>query len=151
MIDRRQFITRAATAAAACALCPGRIALAEPRKSRRVDIGTPADYAAAGVTTTWARQHRFFVIRRGDRLFAASSICTHDDVRLEAKADRLYCAEHDSAFTLEGRVKYGRPRRGLPRYGIELTDDDRIIVDTSKRYPPNKWNDAGASIDLKSG
>lgn len=147
MLNRRQFVAGAA-ATAACALCPGSIGLAAPKNAGPVDVGTVEDYAKAGVTTTWARSHRFFVIRVGDKLFASSSRCSHEGERLTPKGDELYCREHRSAFTIEGRVKYGKPRRDLNHYGIALNDEGRIIVDTSKRFKSKNWDDAGASIKL---
>lgn len=154
-LTRRQFVT-AAAAAAACAGCPlfngvadgaGTGAAATP-----VDVG-PAEDLAEGITGRWAAGGGFFVVRRGDRVYAVSSTCTHKKVRLvpsgKAGDAALKCPRHGSAFNTEGRPTKAPARKPLPRYGVRLDDRGHVLVDRSTRFGEKDWGDRAAFVRVE--
>ena len=153
---RRQFVTAAAVAAVACAGCPlfsgvadgaGTGAAATP-----VDVG-PAAELAEGITSRWAAGGGFFVVRRGDRVYAVSSTCTHKKVRLvpsgKAGDAALKCPRHGSAFSAEGRPTKAPARKSLPRYGVRLDDRGHVLVDRSTRFGEKDWDDPAAFVRVE--
>lgn len=113
-LNRRQFIKIASTAVAAtgcsglCRLC------AANREARIVDAGPLSRYAADGVYDQFL-DDGFFVIRKGTKLFALSSICTHKKCKLAAESDRSFsCDCHGSTYDPSGKVTHGPANRDLP-------------------------------------
>ncbi len=79
-----------------------------------INAGPAADYAADGVYGRF-RDAGFFVVRKGENLFALSAFCTHRKCKLIAESDRsFYCKCHGSTFDPAGRVTEGPARRDLP-------------------------------------
>ncbi len=152
-MTRRTFLTTAglATVAATCVNfgAPLRTLAATLAAGGKVDVGLPADFDKQGAVDTWAGQHRFFVIRQGDQLFALPSICTHEPKKLVAQNDkqRLYCAEHKSTFSLDGRVLRGKPKKSLARLGIELAANGHILIDPAKKFSEPDWDKPGSHLD----
>ena len=151
-LTRRQFVTAAAAVTAACAGCPlfngvadgaGTGAAATP-----VDIGPAADLAD-GITSRWAGGG-FFVVRRGDRVYAVSSTCTHKKVRLvpsgKAGDAALKCPRHGSVFNAEGRPTKAPARRPLSRYGVRLDERGHVLVDRSSRFGEKDWDDPASFV-----
>ena len=119
-ISRRGFLF--ATAAALMTGCQSIVeqqnagrgsAEAGPRE-RVVDAGPVSRYAADGVYDEF-RDQGFFLIRKGDKLVALSSYCTHRKCKLTTDPDRsLYCPCHGSTFSPDGKVTEGPAKRSLP-------------------------------------
>ncbi|MBV8274061.1 MAG: hypothetical protein JO170_02220, partial [Verrucomicrobia bacterium] len=82
-IDRRRFILL--TAASAVAANPGS-AYTKNAGEQLIDAGALGDYTADGVYQRF-RDVGFFLIRKGDKLVALSSDCTHRKCRLHAEKD----------------------------------------------------------------
>src|SRR5687767_2228701 len=141
--NRREFLM-GTLACGACALCPAMTRAA----AGAVDIGTPADFAKDGITDRWAAQYDFFIIRRKNQLYAVSATCTHKAFDLVADTKAIKCPKHGSLFSLEGKIDKGPARKTLPRYGISLSSDGRIIVDTSRRFLEKSWSDQAAFVRL---
>lgn len=118
---------------------------------RQVDVGPLAGFAAERVYDAWAASHGFFVVRRGDRLYAPSASCTHQGAPLVARKDRILCARHGSAFDAAGEVKKGPASVPLPRRGIALDGRGHVIVDSSLSYPHDRWGEAGSFLDPGAG
>ena len=127
IINRRQFLLLTAGLAAGCKSANdggGPAAGAE----RTVNAGPAGNYAADGVYTNY-RDEGFFVIRRGDKLFALSAICTHRKCKLTAEPDRsFYCKCHGSTFDAAGHVTEGPARRDLPVYSITTGEQGQLLV-----------------------
>ena len=146
-------------AAAACAGCPlfalGAGAAADnagKAAKAPVDVGRPEDLKE-GITERWSADG-FFVVRRGDRVFAVSSTCTHKKVRLvvsgkggDANAS-LKCPRHGSGFDAEGHVTKAPARKPLPRYAVQLNDDGHLVVDRSRQFGERDWDEAEASVRI---
>jgi cytochrome b6-f complex iron-sulfur subunit len=150
-VNRRQFVA-AGVAACACATCPALRALAEAaaEKAAPVDVGPLEDFKARGIHDPGGAGRRFFLVRRGGRLYAVSSTCTHKKVKLVAQGDTLKCPRHGSAFTAEGRVTRSPARKPLPRYGIRLDDRGHVLVDTSVVFGADAWDDAACFVAVDS-
>ena len=150
-LTRRQMISlTAAAAACACAGCPLLAEAAAAKPVGKVDVGSLEDFAADGVTDRWAGAG-FFVVRRGGRLYAVSSRCTHRNVGLVSAGGNggFKCPRHGSTFDAAGRVTKSPARKPLPRLGIRLTDAGRVIVDPGVRFGEAQWDDAASYVPLK--
>jgi Rieske Fe-S protein len=127
MINRRQFLILTATAAAGCAVVKDPVVSTAP-KERVVNAGPVGDYAAEGVHGRF-RDQGFFVIRKGETLFAVSAVCTHRKCKLAAEPDRsFFCPCHGSIFDPEGRVMKGPARRDLPVFPVFTNESGQLLV-----------------------
>lgn len=144
-LNRRQFV-----AACACATCPALRLLADASKENAapIDAGPLDDFKAKGIHGPLGVGRRFFLVNRGGRLYAVSATCTHKDVKLVVKDGAFRCPRHGSAFGTDGRVTKAPARRPLPRYGIRLSDDRHVLVDSSAAYGKDAWSEPGGSIEL---
>jgi cytochrome b6-f complex iron-sulfur subunit len=131
-INRREFlILTGATAAFTAADC---LAMADNGGSiaagseQVIDAGPVSDFAADGVYGNF-RELGFFVIRKGEKLFALSSVCTHRKFRLKAEPDcSFYCKRHGSTFDPGGHVTHGPARRDLPVLVTSVNETGRLLV-----------------------
>jgi nitrite reductase/ring-hydroxylating ferredoxin subunit len=145
-IDRRQFV--AAGVACACAGCPALRAFPEAAagSAASLDVGPLDDFRASGIHDPLGRGRRFFLVNRGGRLFAVSATCTHRRVKLVTKGGSFKCPRHGSTFTAEGKVTRAPARRSLPRYGIRVTRQGRVVVDPSRVFAQDAWDEAAAFV-----
>src|SRR5271166_4981392 len=114
-LKRRDFLLLGA-AAVACAGCQGMGGGPSPSLSEggTFDAGPVANYAADGVYSNF-RALGFFIVRRGGKLEALSSICTHRRCKLNVDSDNsFYCHCHGSTFDPDGVVTDGPATRNLP-------------------------------------
>jgi nitrite reductase/ring-hydroxylating ferredoxin subunit len=142
-MNRRDFIAAAATACV-CALCPGALAGdADP-----VEVGVAGDFAAEGVYDRWAKQG-FFLVRKGNRLYAPLSQCTHQQAPLvkERNGQRLLCTRHKGIFDSAGQPSAGPPRQALPRLQI-TSQEGRITVNPQRRFEPDQWEQPSSFVEL---
>ena len=92
------------------------------------DAGPLAQYAADGVYDAH-RPDGFFVIRRGGRVWAMSSICTHKGCKVRSQSDASFvCKCHGSTFDAEGRVTKAPATRDLPRLEVRLDPQKHLLV-----------------------
>jgi len=83
-------------------------------REKLIDAGPLNNYASDGVYQGF-RDLGFFVIRKGDKLIALSSYCTHQKCELKAERDHsFYCRCHGSTFDPGGKVTEGPATRNLP-------------------------------------
>lgn len=95
---------------------------------RVVDAGPVGNYVADGVYVAF-RSQGFFIIRRGEKLFALSAICTHKKCKLNAEPDRsFYCPCHGSTFDPAGHVTHGPARRDLPVFATSVNESGQLLV-----------------------
>jgi Rieske Fe-S protein len=81
------------------------------------------------------RERGFFIVRRGERLFALSAICTHKECKLKAQRDRsFYCPCHGSTFDASGHALQGPAKRDLPVFDTVVSKSGELLV----RIPPKK-------------
>lgn len=126
-INRREFLILTATFVAGCSTMDTAV-LPAAGKEQVVDAGPASDYAAEGVYSKF-RSRGFFIVRRGEKLFALSSICTHKKCRLVAERDRsFYCPCHGSTFDRGGKVLEGPAKRDLPVFTATTDENGRLLV-----------------------
>lgn len=150
-LDRRQFVA-AGLAACACAACPALRALAEAKASRAavpVEVGCLDDFRDKGIYVPRQAGGRFFLVNRRGRLYAISATCTHRAVKLVTKDGGFKCPRHGSTFSAEGRVGKSPAQKSLPRFGIFLDDQGRVVVDPSSVFAAGRWDDAQSFIPLE--
>jgi len=126
-MNRRHFLLFLTTSVAAsgCKSAEGGNTVALPQTVR---IGAPGNYAADGVYGRY-RDVGFFIVRRGDKLFAISSFCTHRKCKLSPEKDRtFYCPCHGSTFDPDGHVTKGPARKDLPTYSVDANDRGELVV-----------------------
>jgi Rieske Fe-S protein len=125
-INRREFLLLATGLAVGCQSGQG-----HSHAERAVSVGPVSFYARDGVYTRF-RDQGIFIVRRGEKLFALSSICTHRKCKLNAESDRsFYCQCHGSTFDPDGHVTEGPARRNLPLLPIYTDDKGRLQVRVS--------------------
>ncbi len=105
-----------------------RSAVEESHAARPVNAGPAGNYAADGVYGRY-RDLGFFLVRKGDRLFALSAICTHRRCKLKAEADRSFrCPCHGSTFDADGHVTAGPAKRDLPVFTTSVDEQGNLVV-----------------------
>ncbi len=97
-------------------------------RERVVDAGPVGNYAADGVYAAF-RSQGFFIVRRGEKLFVLSAICTHRKCKLNAEPDRsFYCPCHGSTFDPTGHVTHGPARRDLSVFATSVNESGQLLV-----------------------
>jgi Rieske Fe-S protein len=126
-ITRREFLILTAGFAAGC----NSVEQGHPDRTDREQVlnaGAASKYAADGVYAGFAT-HGFFIVRKGEKLFALSSTCTHKKCRLKTEPDRTFhCPCHGSTFDSAGRVTNGPAKRDLPMYNTSVDNDGNLLV-----------------------
>jgi len=146
-VSRRSFVlTVVATAAAAPLLAH---AADGDASSAGTDVGTLADYAQDGVTDTWAKTKKFLIVREKNRIVAVSSVCTHKNCVVKPKDGLLVCPCHGSRYSTQGSLQKGPGKGPLAHLGIQLIDS-RIVVDPSRTFPEDQWNQPGSFLTVES-
>jgi Rieske Fe-S protein len=120
-MNRRQFLLLAA----ACA------AVTNPHDAhaadKLIDAGPLSKYATDGLYEGF-HDLGFFIVRKGDKLMALSSYCTHRKCKLIAEHDRtFYCECHGSTFDPGGKVTQGPAIRNLPVFPT-MSDKGHLFV-----------------------
>ncbi len=122
-LNRRQFLLLATGLAVGCQSGPE-----HGSTDRVLSVGPVSLYAADGVYTRF-RNQGVFIVRRGDKLFALSAICTHRKCKLDAESDQsFYCQCHGSTFDPDGHVTEGPARRDLPVLPSYTDAQGRLLV-----------------------
>lgn len=126
-INRRDFLILTATFVAGCSSMENGGAPAADRE-RVVNAGPVSNYAVDGVYVAF-RSQGFFIIRRGEKLFALSSICTHRKCKLDTEPNHsFYCPCHGSTFDSSGHVTEGPARRDLPVLSTSVGENGQLLV-----------------------
>jgi Rieske Fe-S protein len=125
-LNRREFVVLGCAMAAGCASmsenAPVRL------KDVSIDAGSASDYASEGVYSRFASQG-FFIVRRGQDLFALSSSCTHRHCELRAEPNQsFYCKCHGSEFSPTGKVIEGPATIDLPRLPTNVDERGHLMI-----------------------
>lgn len=136
-LTRRQFGILAAAVAAGCERnthAATTTPATKPSKSASaVDVGPIGEFKSDDVYDAF-REQGFFVIRRDDKLFAISSVCTHKGCKVRVQDDLSFlCKCHGSRFDKEGRVTKGPATRDLPRLAVATDDQKHLLVDPDQK------------------
>jgi nitrite reductase/ring-hydroxylating ferredoxin subunit len=125
--SRRQFLILTAGFVAGCSSVESGKNSAAGRE-RMINAGPAGDYAADGVYSRF-RDEGFFVIRKGEKLFALSAFCTHRKCKLMAESDRsFYCKCHGSTFDSGGKVTKGPAKLDLPMLPAFPDENGQLLV-----------------------
>ena len=127
LISRREFLILTGTFVAGCGAMQA-FGAASTSAGRVVNAGPASKYAADGVYATF-RNHGFFILRRGEKLFAISAICTHRRCKLDVESDHsFYCPCHGSTFDPTGHVTEGPAKRDLPVFPSFVDESGNLVV-----------------------
>jgi Rieske Fe-S protein len=143
-LNRREFVVAGAAAACLCVL--GVESIEAAPMGGAIDVGTLDDYKSDGVTDKFVKQHKFFVVRSGEQLFATSAVCTHKACVLNVKDNNIKCKCHGSQFSPQGTATAGPAKGSLVRYAVSLDDKKHLIVDKSRKFPEPKWADPASFV-----
>ena len=127
LLNRRQFLLLSAGMVAGCSSTrPG--AVPSAREVRIINAGPVSNYAAEGVYGHF-RALGFFIIRRGNQLFALSSVCTHRHCLVGVEPDRSFlCPCHGSTFNPDGHVTEGPAKRNLPTLATLINEGGDLLI-----------------------
>ena len=143
-LNRRQFVLLTISAAAGSCCCalaqaseitapatqPGTQPALPPDA---VDAGPLDDFKSDDVYDAF-REQGFFVIRRDEKVFALSSVCTHKGCKVRVQNDLSFkCKCHGSTFDKDGHVTKGPATRNLPRLAIAEDERRHVIVDVNQK------------------
>ena len=156
-LTRRDLLATAAALTCACALdCPFALAADEKEETGTVDIGTLADYAKDGPYDKFAKKPTsLLVIRSGGKLYAPTAVCTHKKANLKVEDGEIVCPKHDSPFDNLGvpkpMTKDGDEtpaKNPLVRYAISKNAEGKLIVDKSRSFDKDKWDDPASFVKI---
>ncbi len=128
-MNRRHFLVILGSAATA-AVANGLAAAAEDGVEADVlDLGPLEQFEQDKVYDNGYREGGFYIIRRGEEVFALSSICTHKGCKVRAQDDQSFlCKCHKSSFDPMGKVLNGPAPSDLPRLSVKLSDAKHVLV-----------------------
>ena len=158
-INRRDFISAAALATAGLSVlgfCGGlnsACAQATTQPSAPagpLDVGPKASFDKDGATMTFVKEHHVIVMRENGKLYALTSKCTHRGADIQDAGTGLHCPRHNSDFAYDGTVIKGPAKTNgtLPRYAISVNDAGNVVVDTSKKFTQDQWDDPASFIAI---
>jgi len=130
-MNRREFlVVLAATATASSALASTAEVVAGGEEI--LDAG-PLDQFEEDKVYDQFRDRGVFLIRRGDEVFALSSICTHKGCKVRTQDDQsFFCKCHKSRFDPDGKVLNGPAKKDLLRLKVKLSDERHVLVKIAK-------------------
>ena len=122
---------------------------APPATGKTFDAGPVADFATESATDTWAKTHKFLVVRHEGKVYAPSSVCTHRGCILnvvkgngsDQDGPDIYCKCHRSHFDMDGVPTAGPAKRPLPRYAVSIDAEKHLIVDLATKFSEPQWGD----------
>ena len=123
-------------------------------------IGPLTDFPD-GVSAKFLQEHRIFVVRNEERVYAIYAKCTHQGCTPDwrERDGEFRCPCHQSSFCVgsafdgQGLNCAGPATRPLDRVEVALDSDGQVLVNSSKLYqwPKNgrsEFDDPGACISL---
>lgn len=101
----------------------------------------PDAYGVISVDARFKKDHRFFVVRDKERIFALYARCTHLGCTVNWFEDLniFKCPCHGSEFHSNGHEFAGPAPRPLDRHHITMDSEKRIIVDTALVYSQEEF------------
>ncbi len=154
--DRRQFLQRAAAAAAGILLSLGATRQAALAETIRPTVGrllfTGVSYpipAQDGAEID--KDNQVILVRWQGSVYAFNLSCPHQNTALRWEADdgRFQCPKHHSKYRPDGTFISGRATRGMDRLGI-TRQGDHVVVDIVTMYKedanPAQWKAAVVTL-----
>jgi len=148
-LSRRTFVIASSALVLGCAACESH---ADPvTDAKPIDLGDVKDFDKDGVFDKFAKTKKVLIVRDNGKLYAVSSICTHKSCGIKPEAvtgGGLKCPCHGSSFSSLGEVKKGPAKQSLMHLAISVNDQKHVIVDPSKRFDKEHWNDTAAVVHI---
>lgn len=112
--------------------------------------GTPDDHGIIRIEAKWKKEHRFFIVREPKRLYALFAQCTHLGCTINwfPSLNVFKCPCHGSQFYSNGENFAGPAPRALDRLKTTLNAEGNIVVDTGAVYTRDRFEEAGAYVEL---
>ncbi len=110
----------------------------------------PDQYGVIFVDNRFKKDHRFFVIREKDRVYALFARCTHLGCTVNWFEDLniFKCPCHGSEFHSNGVEFAGPAPRPLDRHHIILDSSGSIVVDTALVFSKDEFEDQKIYIEV---
>jgi len=112
--------------------------------------GLPTDFTVGEVSEKFKREHRVWIIRNPEAIYALFAKCTHLGCtpRWLKTEEKFKCPCHGSGFYMSGINFEGPAPRPLERYRVALAEDGQLVVDMSVKYLFEKgdWAKPGAYL-----
>jgi cytochrome b6-f complex iron-sulfur subunit len=110
----------------------------------------PDQYGVIFIDSRFKKNHRFFVVRDKDRVFALFARCTHLGCTVNWFEDLniFKCPCHGSEFHSNGVEFAGPAPRPLDRHHITLDSEGNLIVDTALVYTKQEFEDQRIYIEV---
>lgn len=122
--------------------------LFEPKQS--FSAGFIGDYTVGEVSERFKKQHRVWIVRDSEKIFALSTVCTHLGCTPNwlPNENKFKCPCHGSGYYRTGINFEGPAPRPLERFKISLSPDGEIIVDKTVKFQQEKgeWSDPDSFI-----
>ena len=112
--------------------------------------GLPTDFTIGEISEKFKREHRTWIIRDEEGIYALFAKCTHLGCtpRWLKAEDKFKCPCHGSGFYRTGINFEGPAPRPLERYRVTLAEDGQLVVDMGVKYlfEKGEWTKPGAYI-----
>jgi cytochrome b6-f complex iron-sulfur subunit len=110
----------------------------------------PDAFGVISVEGRFKQDHRFFVVREANRIYALFARCTHLGCTVNwFPGLRIFkCPCHGSEFHSDGKEFAGPAPRPLDRLKISLDSEENILVDTRVVFTAREFEQKKAYIEL---
>jgi Rieske Fe-S protein len=155
-MNRRQFVMAAAVGLTVLTATGAAMAEDAPpatrptgEQTKSFDAGAKADITKDGIIDTFAKSHhKIDLVRSNGKIYAMSAVCTHKGCAMTVKEQTLFCKCHRSTFDIAGTPTAGPAKRQLNRYAISTNGDGHLIVDSSKTFDPDHFDDPASFVSV---
>jgi Rieske Fe-S protein len=161
-LNRRSFLLTTVAVACAAVTCDHCLAQAADEKEGKeekqentssdattVNAGPLTGYAKDGVFDKFIKKpDRVLLVRKGEKLYALSSICSHKKATLRITDGVINCPSHKSRFTNDGKPTKGPAKLPLTRFALSTDDKGNVIVDKTKTFEEKDWEKDGAFLKV---
>jgi cytochrome b6-f complex iron-sulfur subunit len=151
-MNRREFVAAVACAACMCGLgSAGQLLADAPATAGGLDVGAKSDYTTDGITQTWMKPPTHVaVVRHAGRIYACTTICTHRGAIINPDNNTGFtCPRHHASYDITGIVTNGPAKKPLVHYGISVNADGHLIVDASKSFTQDQWDDPNSFVKVE--
>lgn len=149
-MNRREFVSSVAGAAAACYMCACGVSSALAADAApvpaTVDAGPVSAFAKDGLYDQQLKDNKIIIYSSKGRVYASTAACTHRKVLLKIVDGQARCPAHGSRFDTDGKPLKGPANKPLARFAVSIDADKHLIIDTTKTFDEPQWNDASASV-----
>jgi cytochrome b6-f complex iron-sulfur subunit len=136
--ERRDFLGMAAIGTTAVALGVAGLGAARlpmpsvfPESNSQVKLGPVDRFLTTPVTAV--PDHRLWIYRDPEGLFAISAVCTHLGCLVSSNGDEgFFCPCHGSRFDARGKVTGGPAPKPLMYLALSVSPDGQLVVDKQK-------------------